>query len=557
MSATNSRIWLALDGCFFFLSLEADFTASLLSRLLISPTVPQHVRIPSVELKTSILVVALVICTYLSLTNPAIAKDERAINVAATQAVDSQNTPLAAPEPGQALAQPTLPIKTADVGTEPGSIGDKSQATTNSVVGSTVEDSGSKPEAVNGASSDATLADAQTPASADNQQKATTKSKSNGVMNLLKSNVVQTFELDPRLQKDLTEGDPLLRPITLMQDYYAMGYNPSITWERDQGPPWTTSYNKDAMALYAVGPITKHLSMWLQPLPLANAKGLANWFELCQGLANYGNDKTFIQVQGGQGFNWENAGWGGADRTITQTFPGVYTPVNGFNPGNTAKMISLSATGLNWTTGKVFGYWQPGTQTSSDPNITYQRGYGVGLTLEKLIGKTGISGIQSNLTMADTPAFNANTAPSGNLIGHQSGHFVWWTTWINKSFQDKKGYVRFNPSFGLTVFNQHNNLDNTSLTPTLSGTRTTGYGYTFDLVAIPVTSYYTTILRFDDFRMDDKTPNNSTYTFTVGQAFDFHLPNKARLRVTFDYQLVGQHTANPTQRFILGFWPIW
>lgn len=212
MSATNSRIWLALDGCFFFLSLEADFTASLLSRLLISPTVPQHVRIPSVELKTSILVVALVICTYLSLTNPAIAKDERAINVAATQAVDSQNTPLAAPEPGQALAQPTLPIKTADVGTEPGSIGDKSQATTNSVVGSTVEDSGSKPEAVNGASSDATLADAQTPASADNQQKATTKSKSNGVMNLLKSNVVQTFELDPRLQKDLTEGDPLLRP---------------------------------------------------------------------------------------------------------------------------------------------------------------------------------------------------------------------------------------------------------------------------------------------------------------------------------------------------------
>ena len=372
---------------------------------------------------------------------------------------------------------------------------------------------------------------------------------------ILKSNIVETFQLDPRLQKDLTEGNPDLRPIKLLQDNFSIGYNPSINWDRTAGPPWVTSYSTRAMSLYAVGPITKHLSAWIQMLPQSNLPGFFQHFELFQGMANYGNDKNFFQIRGGQGFNWQNVGFGGADRTITLTTPGVYTAFNGFDPTAPEKNISLEATGLNWTTGKIFGYWQQSTNTTNDSTIMYHnRGYGMGLSVEKLLGKTGISGIQSNLTFGNTPVFNgAPNATGVNPIGTQTSPYVWWTSWINRSIQDKKGYVRLNPSFGLTVFNVKRYLDDSSV----AQNRSTGYGYTFDLVAIPVLSYWTTILRFDNFRSNDIVNHNTTYTFTVGQALDMHLPNKGRLRVTFDYQYIGQRGTFPSNRIILGFWPIW
>jgi len=370
---------------------------------------------------------------------------------------------------------------------------------------------------------------------------------------LLKTNIIQTFELDPRLKKDLTEGDPVLRPIKFVQDDFTAGYNPTITWHRDNGPPWLTDYNTRAMSLYLAGPVTKHLSGWFQMLPQSTTNGFFPKWELFQGMANYGTDKTFLQVRGGQSFNWQNAGWGGADRTITQTFPGVYTAFNGFDPTAVSKTISLEATGHNWTTGKVFGYWQPAAGTSSDPNINYSRGEGVGLSFEKLIGQTGISGIQSNLTMGNTRLNNGNTDAAGNIIGGQSSPFIWWTSWINKSFQDRKGYVRLNPSFGLTVFHQKRYLDD----PAIPENSSTGYGYTFDLVTIPVRSYWTTVLRYDQFRATNLGNLNTTYTFTVGNAFDFHTPNKGRIRVTLDYQLIGQREALPSHQIILGFWPIW
>jgi hypothetical protein len=370
---------------------------------------------------------------------------------------------------------------------------------------------------------------------------------------VLKTNIIETFELDPRLQKTLTEGDPLLRPIKLEQNYYSMGFNPTIDWDRTNGPPWVTSYNTRAMALYAVGPITKHLSGWFQMLPQSTVNGFFPKWEIFQGQANYGNDKIFFDVRGGQSFGWQNSGFGGADRVITQTSPGVYTPINGFDPTSVTKMVSLEATGLNWTTGKVFGFWQPAAGTSSDPNITFSRGEGVGLVLEKLIGKTGISGIQTNLTMGRTGAVNGNMNALGNPIGFQQSPYIWWTSWINKSFQDKQGYVRLNPSFGLNVFHQRRFLDD----PSAPENRSTAYGYTFDLVAIPVRSYWTTILRYDQYRGSNLIHNNTTYTFTVGQAIDFHTPDKGRIRVTLDYQFVGQAGVPPSHRFILGFWPIW
>jgi hypothetical protein len=403
------------------------------------------------------------------------------------------------------------------------------------------------------ASQDASSSAAATGGTSDTGTTTASGSQKSSLGQVLKSNIIQTFELDPRLKKDITEGDPALRPIKFVQDYYTTGYNPTITWSRDNGPPWLTSYNTRAMALYLAGPVTQHLSGWFQMLPQSTVNGFFPKFELFQGMANYGTDKTFIQIRGGQSFNWENSGWGGADRTITQTFPGVYTPLNGFDPTNVSKTISLEATGLNWTTGKVFGYWQPAPQTSSDPNISYSRGEGVGLTFEKLIGQTGISGVQSNLTMGRTGLYNSNTDASGNVIGAQKSPFIRWTSWVNKSFQDRKGYVRLNPSFGLTVFHQKQYLDD----PAIPENSSTGYGYTFDMVAIPVRSYWTTVLRYDQFRATNLGHLNTTYTFTVGNAFDFHTPNKGRIRITLDYQLIGQREALPSHQIILGFWPIW
>ncbi|MBU6454902.1 MAG: hypothetical protein KGS72_24245 [Cyanobacteria bacterium REEB67] len=370
---------------------------------------------------------------------------------------------------------------------------------------------------------------------------------------VLRANIIQTFQLDPRLKKDLTEGNPALRPIKLMQDYVAIGYNPVMEWDKAGTPGWAASYGKTNMSVYVVGPITKHISTWYQPLPLVNSQGIFQHTEVAQGLVNYGTDKTLVQFQGGQGFNFQNSGWGGADRTITQTVPGVYTAFNGFDPTAPTKTVSLSASACNWTTGRIFGFWQPGASTSSDSNITYNRGHGVGMTVEKLIGKTGISGIQSNLTMGNSPLFNANTGSNGLLIGKMPARYVTWTSWINKSFQDKKGYVRFNPSFGLNATHIQHYMDD----PALPQSDTTQYGYTFDLVAIPVLSYWTSILRYDQFQPNRLTQNNTTFTFTSGQALDLHLPNKAKLRLTFDYQLVGQHTQGPSHRLIFGLWPIW
>lgn len=462
------------------------------------------------------------------------------------------------------------------------------------------------------------------------------KSAAGKIGQVIKANIVETFQLDPRLQKDLTDQPILLSPIRLVQDNFASGYNPSITWEKSPGSDkWPTTYAKRNLALYFVGPLTKHESVWMQMTPASGAHGFCQNWELLKGLANYGTDKTFVQLNGGLIFNWQNSGFGGADRTVTQTSPGVYTAFNGFDPTANSRGASLEATGLNWTTGKIFAYvQQPPTATSADPNIQYNRGYGGGLSFEKLFGKEGISGIQSNLTVGSTSLFNSNTcqnsqvaqfnasqaaqnatnqanaalqaqadqanqaqvasdlangidpntaasdgqaaaqavianaggfadpvaagqAAASNIpsvpIGTQTSPFVWWTSWVNHSYQDKEGYIRLNPSFGLTTFEVKRYYDD----PGIPEQRSKGYGYTFDVMAVPVRSYWTTILRMDAFNASDLIHRNTQYTFTIGNAWDWHCGNKSRIRLTLDYQVVGQQGSTADQRFILGFWPIW
>jgi hypothetical protein len=386
-----------------------------------------------------------------------------------------------------------------------------------------------------------------------NSQKTAPTSTMKRLGSLLKANIEETFELDPRLKKDLTQGDPELRPITLMQDYFSVAWNPSYSWTQQSGTTTNFTHSQRTLALYIMpGAYTKHLSGWFQMTPMTlHPKGFLDpeW-EMFQGLANYGTDKNTVQFRGGQTFNWQNQGWGGADRTITQTSPGVYTAFNGWDPSSVSKAISLALTGAHWTSARVFGYWQQNAGTSSDSNIAFHNhGEGVGIAMEKLFGETGISGVQSVLTMGNSPVFNAN------IPATQHSPFISWIGWANKSFQDRRGYVRVNPSVGVTVFGVKRNIDD----PTLPESRSRGVGVTVDLLTIPVVSYWATILRYDMFKPTNLIGNrdNITHTFTIGQALDFHGPNQSRIRVTFDYQLVGQVTTKPINRFIVGVWPIW
>ncbi len=398
------------------------------------------------------------------------------------------------------------------------------------------------------------------PFTAKSISKKPKKFKERHVLDYLKANVIETFQWDPRGVEDYRQG-PIMGPIKLIQDNFAIGFSPNIEWDR--AGTNSTNYNyQQQLALYLAGPITKHISTWLQAMPTSVPQtGWMGYWDEAQLTANYGSYKNFFQIRGGNCYNWQQSGFGGADRSITATTPFVYNAVNGFNPSTLSKSIDIDITGGNFNSGRITGWWQPPTSTSSDSNIIYGRSYGMNFVIEKLFGKAGISGIQSNLTVGNTPAFNYN--PTGSMMsngsyssvaGAQQSPFVWWTTWINKSFLDKQGYVRANPSFGLNVYHLKRNLDNSGAIPE-SGF--TGYGYTFDLVTIPVRSYWTSIFRYDQYRMASPTFNNTQYAFTMAQAVDFHLPNKGRLRVSVDLQRVLQTSYLPSNRIYLNFWPIW
>ena len=387
--------------------------------------------------------------------------------------------------------------------------------------------------------------------------------KEHKLLNYLKANAIETFQWDPRGVEDYRQG-PIMGPIKLMQDNFAIGYSPYINWTR-AGRPNDTDYNyQQQLALYLAGPITKHISTWLQAMPTSVPQtGWMGYWDEAQLTANYGSVDKFIQIRGGQCYNWMQSGFSGADRAITSTAPFVYNPVGGFNPGGLSKSIDINGT-IGGTkaplSGRVTGWWMPPTSTSSDSNIIYGRSYGMNFVLEKMFGKAGISGFQSNLTVGNTPAFNwtptgyAMNGMATSVVGAQQSPFVWWTSWLNKSFLDKEGYVRTDASFGLNVYHLHRNLDNSG---TLPESHFTGYGYTMQLLSIPIKSYWTSILRYDQYRMSTPTFNDTQYAFTLAQALDFHLPNKCRLRVSVDLQRVLQTGYLPSNRIFLNFWPIW
>jgi hypothetical protein len=87
---------------------------------------------------------------------------------------------------------------------------------------------------------------------------------------------------------------------------------------------------------------------------------------MIQGLLNFGGTKNYVQIRGGQIFNFIDSGFGGLDRPITNSIPLLFSSSNGFNPGELSRGASVEFTTWDLTTFKVF----VGTQTPPELEVT-------------------------------------------------------------------------------------------------------------------------------------------------------------------------------------------
>jgi hypothetical protein len=380
----------------------------------------------------------------------------------------------------------------------------------------------------------------------------------------------------------------LLAPIRLVENYVSTSYVPSVTWTRS-GEGNSREWDLRDYIVYIAGPAGRHLSFWVEPHPLNKPGGFFTKFEMLQGSLYAGNSRRFGLLRGGQIFALENAGFAGADRVITQTQPLMFEETNGFSPSETSKGLSAEVTLPRLTTGKIFFsyYDAAGTEfeleeeapeanppppvappaaegegegeeaeeaaeaeeakeeTPEPPavkRINFRRPRTIGFTVEKVFGREGLSGVQSQYVIGYTPV---------TIDGAKSPvRFQQWYLFGNKTFLDKKKFERANLIYGFALRRDGRFIDSDT------DKKSWGYGQFIELDAFLVPSYLTAIVRYDQFRPTDRIKDNTQFGFTVGLALDLHGPRRSRGRMTFDYQIIGQEQSRPTQRFILAWRPI-
>lgn len=404
----------------------------------------------------------------------------------------------------------------------------------------------------------------------------------------------------------------LLAPIRLVENYVSTAYVPSVTWMRSPEGN-SREWELRDYHVYIAGPAGRHLSFWVEALPLSKSSGFFNKFEMFQGNLFAGNSKRFGLLRGGQYFPLENAGFAGADRVITQTQPLMFQETNEFSPSEVGKGLSAEVTLPRLTTGKFFFFYGEKPPTEFEENeaateaaeeaaeeakeaaeeakeaakeaaeaaeageedaaakaaaaavasakaqeaqnaalaaaavpkiksIKFQRPRVLGFTVEKVFGREGLSGIQSQYITGYTPV---TIDGAKNPIRFQQ-----WYLFGNKTFLDKKKFERANVIYGFSVRRDGRFIDSET------DKKSWGYGQFIELDAFLVPSYLTALVRYDQFRPTDRIKNNTQFGLTLGLALDLHGPRRSRGRMTFDYQIIGQEQGRPTQRFILAWRPI-
>lgn len=376
----------------------------------------------------------------------------------------------------------------------------------------------------------------------------------------------------PALAPKGITSDDLLTPIRIFRNYVSNGYQPSIEWDRTAGVN-TTIRSATGYSFYIAGPIGtgemgRHFSTWIQGAPIgAPDNGFWNKFVNTDLRTNWGDSQQFVMLRGGiQADLFEGGGLGLADRTASNTTPYIWNAINGYNPTQTSRGLSLEYTMPGWTTAKTFMFYNQPSVDSGDPTIQYQTARGVGCIFEKLLDKTTTSSLQLQSVFGYTPTVvsNANFNPAlqataSNPIDQSTPvRFQRWNFMGNKAFNDSAGHERVNAMFGLMIDHERNfiGLNGNNQTPTV------GYGYTFELLTIPIVRHLAALCRYNQFRSNNHETDNTLYAYTVGLVLDIAGPPhpdhfyRWHGKMTFDYQITGQHAAAPTHQFILGWWTV-
>jgi len=274
-------------------------------------------------------------------------------------------------------------------------------------------------------------------------------------------------------------------------------------------------------------------------LPAVEGEGFIKHFEMIQGSFNYAKAKNiyFLQVRYGQMFNFLNAGFAGADRTIGETIPLVFEPANSFNPGELGRGVSIEYTTKGLATFKAFGVYQtppdelevPPSEEEA-PEAQWSRTYG--FAVEKVIGKTGLSGVQFQYAGGYTPI----------VLSDQylpALRFQRYFFFANKTFQDKRNVERLNLITGVAV------LRDNRILAVEQPQSSHGYGYFLEANWIPVRRLGL-VARFDQLRPTTLLSNNTLRAETGSITYDF----TKYTRVIFEYQ--HRERSLPTNLYRIG-----
>ena len=310
---------------------------------------------------------------------------------------------------------------------------------------------------------------------------------------------------------------------TRVTDYLAVLYGPNIEIEREDG---ATKRKTDARGLvfFAAGPVGRNFSFFVQPIPLSTEKGILGKFEMAQGLLNFGGNKNFVQLRGGQLYNLRNTGFGGTDRGLSDSLPFIFQPVNGFNPSSTGRGGSVEVV-LNRTSSfKLFGISNSAVESEAEGTV-FDRSKTYGFIYEKVLGKKSLSGVSFEFAGGRTPY-------SLDGVRQESLHFERYSFFANKSFLDKHNFERVNTMFGFSLIRDNRFLGlaetvNNEVTP---GSR--GYGYFIETSVVPVPKHLAVFARYDQLRPTNLALKNTLFGATGGIIFD---PVRYA-RVLFEYQ---------------------
>lgn len=326
-------------------------------------------------------------------------------------------------------------------------------------------------------------------------------------------------------------------PPNRAQDYIGVTYLPAVEMERSPGDSSNT-FDKRELNVYLAGTAGPNFSFFVQPLPAVEGKGFINHFEMIEGLFNYGSAKNFLQVRYGQMFNYLNAGFAGADRTIGETIPLIFEPSNGFNPGELGRGVSVEYTTKGLTTFKAFSVYQtppdeldvpPGQQDA--PEAEWSRTYG--FAVEKVIGKKGLSGVQFQYAGGYTPiVLNGQFLPA---LRFQRYYFL-----ANKTFQDKRNVERLNLIAGVAA------LRDNQILALAQPQSSNGDGFFLEANWIPVRRVGL-VARFDQLRPTTLLSDNTLRAETGSIICDF----TKYTRMTFEYQ--HRERSLPTNLYRIGW----